>query len=63
MWRFRTEATPVPKPAKGTTPDPTHNATEVSRTTNLEWTAATGATSYDVYLRYGFIAWQQRATG
>ena len=49
VWRFRTEATPVPKPAKGTTPDPTHNATEVSRTTNLEWTAATGATSYDVY--------------
>ncbi len=49
VWRFTTEATPVPKPAKATAPKPAHEATEVSRDTTLEWTAATGAMSYDVY--------------
>ena len=34
VWRFRTEATPIPKPAKATTPIPTHNAADVSRTTD-----------------------------
>lgn len=33
-----------------TTPSPTNSATAVAQTTTLSWTAATNATSYDVYL-------------
>lgn len=49
-WRFRTEAIPIPKPAKATSPIPAHNATNVSRSTSLEWSAPPDATSYFVYL-------------
>ena len=49
VWRFRTEAIPIPEPEKATNPKPAHDATEVSRYTALEWSAAPRATSYDVY--------------
>ena len=49
VWRFRTEAIPIPKPEKATSPEPAHDATEVSLDTTLEWSAAPRATSYDVY--------------
>ena len=50
VWRFRTEAIPIPKPAKATSPMPVHNATNVSRTASLEWSPTPDATSYLVYL-------------
>ena len=49
VWRFRTEAEPRPKPAQATSPQPAHSETGVSRSTNLVWSAAVGATSYVVY--------------
>lgn len=49
VWRFRTETTPVSKPAKPTTPIPAHEATRVSRTTDLEWSPTPDATSYQVF--------------
>ena len=50
VWKFRTRATPVPKPAKATSPRPAHETTDVSRRPILEWSAAPRATSYVVYL-------------
>ena len=49
-WTFRTEAIPIPKPGKAASPMPAHNATNVSRTTSLEWSPTPDATSYLVYL-------------
>ena len=49
VWWFITEAIPIPKPEKATTPNPDHETTDVRRDTTLEWNAATDATSYDVY--------------
>ena len=49
VWRFRTKPIPIPKPVKAASPVPAHDATEVSRTTTLRWSAAPGATSYAVY--------------
>ena len=50
VWRFRTEAEPPPKPSKATNPIPAHNATGVSRNTNLTWSEVSDATSYLVYV-------------
>lgn len=41
--------TPRPPKAKPTAPKPAHGATGVTRNTNLEWSATSGATSYRVY--------------
>lgn len=49
VWKFRTQAVPIPKPAKATSPSPAHEATGVRRTTDLEWTPPPDATSYQVY--------------
>ena len=42
-------ATPIPGPGNATSPSPATGATGVSITTTLSWTAASGATSRDVY--------------
>ena len=49
VWRFRTEPSPPPKPAKATTPSPAHEDTGVRRTTALGWSPTPAATSYQVY--------------
>ena len=44
VWKFKTAGS-----AKPTDPNPAHEATGVALNTNLEWTAAAGATSYLVF--------------
>ena len=44
VWKFKTAGSDVP-----TDPTPAHEATGVAPNTNLEWTAAAGATSYLVF--------------
>ena len=46
VWSFTTIVAP---PAKATSPTPANAATGVSVTTDLSWTAGSGATSHDVY--------------
>ncbi|MGA2093007.1 MAG: C10 family peptidase [Sedimentisphaerales bacterium] len=46
-WVFATK--PPPKPSKATSPTPANGVTGVSVTTDLSWTAGSGATSHDVY--------------
>jgi hypothetical protein len=48
VWSFTTASAPQP-PAKATGPSPANSATNVGVTTDLGWTAGTGATSHDVY--------------
>ncbi len=50
VWSFTTEATPVSPPDQATGPSPADSASGVAITTNLVWSAAAGATSYEVYL-------------
>jgi len=47
-WSFTTRAVPVP-PGPATNPSPADGAFAVSVTTNLNWTADSGADSHDVY--------------
>ena len=44
VWKFRTAGSDIP-----TDPTPAHEATGVAPNTNLEWAAAAGATSYQVF--------------
>ena len=44
VWKFKTAGSNKP-----TAPKPAHEATGVALNTNLEWAAAAGATSYQVY--------------
>jgi hypothetical protein len=49
-WLGTVEQPPVPLPGQASNPFPADGATNVSTTEdNLNWTAGTGATSYDVY--------------
>ena len=48
VWSFKTVAV-VAAPGKATSPTPASGATGVSVTTDLSWTAGSGATSHDVY--------------
>jgi len=48
VWSFTTEA-PPPPPGQATNPSPSDEATDVSTTADLSWTAGSGATSRDVY--------------
>ncbi len=50
VWSLTTETTPVAPPDQVTYTSPANNATDVSIDEDLLWSAATGATSYDVYL-------------
>ena len=50
VWRFRTEAIPIDRPAQAAAPTPAHNATDVSPTTSLAWSQVPDATSYLLYL-------------
>jgi sugar lactone lactonase YvrE len=47
IWSFTT--TTASSPSAPTLVSPANGATNVSRTTSLSWSAASGATSYDVY--------------
>ncbi|MHC4397462.1 MAG: DNRLRE domain-containing protein, partial [Planctomycetota bacterium] len=47
VWSFTTEQ--QQPPAQATTPSPANSATDVNVTTDLSWTAGSGATSHDVY--------------
>jgi endo-1,4-beta-xylanase len=47
IWSFTT--TTVAAPGKATSPNPSNGATGVDITTDLSWTAGSGATSRDVY--------------
>ncbi len=49
VWQFTTEDAPTSPPAKVTGPDPANGAVNVAVDKTLLWSAATGATSYDVY--------------
>jgi len=49
VWSFTTEQQPQNPPGKATNPSPSHQATGVSLTADLSWTAGSGATSHDVY--------------
>jgi len=46
VWSFTTI---VAAPAQASNPSPANSATDVSITTDLSWTAGSGATSHDVY--------------
>ena len=46
VWSFTTI---VGAPAQATNPSPANTATDVSTTSDLSWTAGSGATSHDVY--------------
>ena len=48
VWSFTTASAPQP-PGKATNPSPANGATGVGTTTDLGWTAGSGATSHDVY--------------
>jgi carbohydrate binding protein with CBM6 domain/phospholipase D-like protein len=48
-WITFSSAAPPPPPGTPSNPSPASGATGVSTTTTLSWSAATGATSYDVY--------------
>jgi hypothetical protein len=45
VWSFTTLGSPY----KSTNPNPANNATEISLSSDLSWTAGLGATSHDVY--------------
>jgi len=49
VWSFNTMAA-LPLPGKATNPVPANGAVNQPLNATLSWTAATGATSYDVYL-------------
>ncbi|MFH0888259.1 MAG: glycine-rich protein [Planctomycetota bacterium] len=49
VWVFNTALSGAP-PVQVTTPSPANGATGIPITRQLKWTAAKGATSYDVYL-------------
>lgn len=49
VWDFTTEDEPGAAPAQVTTPDPAHDADDVSTYAQLFWGSASGAISYDVY--------------
>jgi hypothetical protein len=49
VWSFTTEASPTTPPDKVTGPSPADASTDVPVTTDLGWTAAASADSYDVY--------------
>jgi len=47
VWSFTTQA--VAPPGQASNPSPANGATSVAITTDLSWTAGSGATSHDVY--------------
>ena len=52
----------APAPAQVTTPSPANLATNVTVTQQLSWAAASGATSYDVYLGLTTTGWSPITT-
>ena len=49
VWSFTTQSGGGTPPGQASNPNPSNNATGVSRNPTLSWTAGSGATSHDVY--------------